>query len=157
VIQRAAALSALLLVSTSCHHAPPPILPPGAIPISVSSLQADSIAHSMIQVAFAADAKLTTPDSTYIPDSEVIANGAPRGDAPRLAGVSANGAIELGSSRFAVTGNFVWGSVQYRWMPNDTGGQIVEGWATLVIARTRSGDWRILELHSSTVPPPTNP
>lgn len=111
----------------------------------------------MIQVAFTADAKLVTPDSIYMPDTEVIANGAPRADAPRLAGVAADGTILLGSSRFAVTGNFVWGSVQYRWMPNAPEGQIVEGWATLVIGHVKSGGWRILELHSSTIPPATNP
>jgi hypothetical protein len=151
------AFAALIVVSTGCHHAAPPILPPGAIPISVGSLQADSIAHAMIQVAFTADAKLVTPDSIYMPDTEVIANGAPRADAPRLAGVAADGTILLGSSRFAVTGNFVWGSVQYRWMPNAPEGQIVEGWATLVIGHVKSGGWRILELHSSTIPPATNP
>lgn len=120
------------------------------IPITVDALIADSIAHMMIQQAFDADIKFKTPDSLYIADAEVIANGAPRADAPRFAGIGADGGVQLGSSRFDVTGNYVWGTIQYRWVPPSADRHMVDAWATFVIARLKSGEWRILHVHSST-------
>jgi len=119
---------------------------------TVQVLEADSIAHALVQRAFDADARLTNPDSLYIPDAEIIVNGAPRADAPRFAGVAAGGTVQLGSSRFAVTGNYVWGTIQYRWVPGEVGKRMIDGWATLVIARLKDGGWRILHAHSSTAP-----
>jgi ketosteroid isomerase-like protein len=115
-------------------------------------LEADSIAHALVQRAFDADAQLANPDSLYIPDAEIIVNGAPRADAPRFAGVAAGGSVQLGSSRFAVTGNYVWGTIQYRWVPGEAGKRMIDGWATLVIARIKDGSWRIVHAHSSTAP-----
>lgn len=115
-------------------------------------LEADSIAHALVQRAFDADVQLANPDSLYIPDAEIIVNGAPRAEAPRFAGVAAGGSVQLGSSRFAVTGNYVWGTMQYRWVPGTVGKAMVDGWATFVIARVKDGGWRILHVHSSTSP-----
>jgi len=145
------------LLVAACVHSVVPVNPAPTVPISVTSLEADSIAHALIQNAFDADARLNTPDSVYTPESEIIANGAPRAEPPRLAGVRANGSIELGSSRFSVTGSFVWGSVQYRWVPQSPDQSMVEGWATIVIARLRDGEWRIMHVHSSTAPSVSSP
>jgi hypothetical protein len=142
----------VLLVACGGH--PPATSPFPAIPITIESLQADSIAHVLVQRAFSADARHETPDSLYVDDAEIIANGTPRADAPRLAGVGANGVIQLGSSRFSVTGSYVWGTIQYRWVPSTPDARMVEGWATLVLGRIRDGGWRILHLHSSTTPEP---
>jgi len=119
---------------------------------TVQVLEADSIAHAMVQRAFDADAQLANPDSLYLPEAEIIVNGAPRADAPRSAGVAAGGSVQLGSSRFAVTGNYVWGTIQYRWVPGEVGKRMIDGWATLVIARLKDGGWRIVHAHSSTAP-----
>ncbi|HEY4321064.1 MAG TPA: hypothetical protein VGM77_07770 [Gemmatimonadales bacterium] len=143
----------LLLLAACAGHAAPPAAAPALIPITIESLTADSIAHAMVQRAFTADARLETPDSLYLDDAEIITNGTPRADAPRFAGVSAGGSIQLGSSRFSVTGSYVWGSVQYRWVPATPAGKLVEGWATFVIVRRRTGDWRIAHVHSSTPAP----
>lgn len=151
-MKRAAIL--LLIIGCAGHNASPNALP--RIPITVDALLADSVAHAMVQQAFDADAKFKNPDSLYIADAEVIANGAPRADAPRFAGIGADGSVQLGSSRFAVTGNYVWGTIQYRWVPPSAEKRMVDGWATLVIARLKRGEWRILHVHSSTAAPDGN-
>ena len=143
----------LLLILAGCAHpdTSPNTMP--AIRITVDALVADSIAHLIVQRAFDADASFRNPDSLYLADAEVIANGAPRADAPRFAGVGENGSIQLGSSRFAVTGSYVWGTTQYRWVPGSARQKMVDGWATIVIARLKGGEWRILHVHSSTATP----
>ena len=119
----------------------------------MDALTADSVAHAIVQRALDADAKGTTPDSLYLAEAEVIANGAPRAEAPRLAGIGEHGTIQLGSSRFAVTGSYVWGTIQYRWVPGAAQQKMVDGWATFVIGRLKGGEWRILHVHSSTASP----
>jgi hypothetical protein len=142
--------AALLVVLAGCagHKRSPDVMP--RIPITVDALIADSIAHLIVQQAFDADVKFRNPDSLYIADAEVIANGAPRADAPRFAGIGADGGVQLGSSRFSVTGNYVWGTIQYRWVPPSAEKHMVDAWATFVIARLKGGEWRILHVHSST-------
>lgn len=144
-----AAVFALILAACGGH---PATTPTPAFTVQV--LEADSIAHAMAQRAFDADAKLTTPDSLYLPDTEIIVNGTPRADPPRFAGVTGDGGtVQPGSSRFAVTGNYVWGTIQYRWVPADSSKRMADGWATFVIARVKDGGWRILHIHSSTASP----
>ena len=143
----------LLLLLAGCAHGTAAPAPAGPIPVTLEALAADSIASAMVRRAFDADAKLADPDSLYIPNAEVIANGAPRAEAPRLAGVAEGGTVQLGSSRFSVTGNYVWGTMQYRWVPGVPEKRIVDGWATFVIARLKTGEWRILHVHSSTASP----
>lgn len=139
----------VLLVAGCAGHGPKPDVMP-RIPITVDALIADSIAHGIVQQAFEADSKFKNPDSLYIADAEVVANGTPRADAPRFAGIGSDGSVQLGSSRFSVTGNYVWGSIQYRWVPPSAALHMVDGWATFVIARLKGGEWRILHVHSST-------
>lgn len=148
--------AALILVLAGCSHHPRPDALP-QIPMSVQSLVADSIAHALVQRAFDGDARFTTPDSLYIADAEIIVNGSPRADPPRFAGVSEGGSVQLGSSRFSVTGSYVWGTIQYRWVPGTAEKKMVDGWATIVIARLRNGEWRILHIHSSTATPDAQP
>ncbi len=151
-MRRAAALA---LLCAACAHPTAPPLP--VVIAAPGSFYADSIAHQLVLTAFTADAALRKPDSVYVDNAEIIADGAPRIDPPLLAGVSGDGSVQLGSSRFAVTSNFVWGTTQYRWVPADPAQRIVEGWATLVIGQDRQGAWRILHLHSSTVRDSTPP
>jgi len=119
---------------------------------SLEAFAADSIAGLLIARAFTADAALQEPDSLYVEDAEIIANGEPRADAPRIAGIGPEGRVQMGSSRITVTGGFVYGSVEYRWLPRTVGEPASEGRATFVMGRNRSGAWRILHLHSSTPP-----
>lgn len=142
----------LVLLAGCGRPATPPNTMTGIL-VTEDALVADSIAHAMVQRAVDADAKHQTPDSLYLADAEIIANGAPRADAPRLAGVGDDGAIQLGSSRFSVSGSYVWGTIQYRWVPPATDKPMVDGWATFVMARLKTGEWRILHIHSSTAGP----
>lgn len=140
----------LALLSLGC--APRRAPEPSPLPAlgTIEALAADSIGNALIARALTGDAAMTIPDSLYLDDAEIIANGEPRADAPRFAGVAKNGTVQLGSSRIAVTGNFVWGTVEYRWLPKPGSGEAKEGRATFVIGRTRTGLWRILHVHSST-------
>lgn len=123
----------------------------------MAALTADSVANLLIQRAIAADARLETPDSVYAPDAEVIADGERRSGPPRFAGVGLHGRLVVGNSRTAVTGGFVWGSIDYRWMPGLPTDPVVPGRATIIIGKLRDGSWRILHLHSSTARDTTRP
>jgi len=120
--------------------------------ITMEAFAADSIANALVARAFAADAALQEPDTLYIDDAEILANGEPRADAPRLAGVGLDGRVQLGSSRFTISGSFVYGTIEYRWVPRTVGELASEGRATFVLGRDRAGGWRILHVHSSTPP-----
>ena len=145
-------LALVLAVACTPRAVPTPTRPVSIVTLDV--MQADSIATAMLQLAFRADAAGTDPDSVYTEDAEIIANGEPRASAPRFAGVGTGGRVQLGSSRIAVTGEFVWGTTEYRWIPGAPGKPLVEGRATVIIGRRRDGAWRILHVHSSTTPPP---
>lgn len=143
-------LAVLLLLGCGARNSG---VQPSAVPQgSLEAFAADSIANLLIARAFTADAALQEPDSLYVEDAEIIANGEPRADAPRIAGIGLEGRVQLGSSRITVTGGFVFGSVEYRWLPKTVGDTASEGRATFVLGRTRLGAWRILHLHSSTPP-----
>ena len=144
-------LLAVLLLAGCAVHSSTPVL--GGTPtVSIEAFAADSIAGLLVARAFTADAALQEPDSLYIDDAEIIANGAPRADAPRFAGIGLDGRVQMGSSRFTVSGSFVYGTVEYRWVPRAVGELASEGRATFVLGRNQSGAWRILHLHSSTPP-----
>ncbi|MEP6590026.1 MAG: hypothetical protein ABJC19_02480 [Gemmatimonadota bacterium] len=146
----AAALALLGLAGCGARNSGP--LPAPMATVTLAAFTADSIAGSLISRAFAADAALQEPDSLYVEDAEIIANGEPRADAPRIAGIGLEGRVQLGSSRITVTGGFVFGSVEYRWLPNTVGEPASEGRATFIIGQSRAGGWRVLHLHSSTPP-----
>lgn len=107
-----------------------------------------------MQRALTADAALGTADSTWAPEAEALANGGSRENPPRFAGIGVGGSVQIGSTRIAVTRGFVWGMIEYRWIPPDPTDNVVVGVATVIIGRDREGAWRILHLHSSTPPPP---
>ncbi len=131
-----------------CAHQP---LHP-AMYLSPDAMFADSLANQLIISAFTADEHDSTPDGVYAPQAQVIANGEVRAAPPRFAGVEGDGMLQLGSSDVAVTGDFVWGTFEYRWIPSAPGGLAVAGRATIIIGRDPRGEWRILHVHSSTVP-----
>ena len=145
------ALLAVLLLTGCAVRSSTPVTQ-GAPTVSIEAFAADSIAGLLVARAFAADAALQEPDSLYIDDAEIIANGEPRADAPRIAGIGLDGRVQMGSSRITVSGSFVYGTVEYRWVPRSVGELASEGRATFVFGRNQSGAWRILHLHSSTPP-----
>ncbi|HEX3927185.1 MAG TPA: nuclear transport factor 2 family protein [Gemmatimonadales bacterium] len=147
---RPASALALLLVAACAHPAAVTTLRP-TVTVTPDAMQADSIANALVQRAFTADAAGETPDSLYAADAEIIANGEVRRAAPRFAGVGSDGIIQLSSSQIRVTGAFVWGTVEYRWLPTAPGQMAAEARATVVLGRV-GGAWRMLHVHSSTVP-----
>jgi hypothetical protein len=125
---------------------------PFIIPAALEAMAADSIAGDLVRRALSADAAGLDPDSLYSAESEVIADGEPRTMAPRFAGFGRGGEVQLAASRSSVTGQLVWTTIAYRWMPGTVGGQMTEGRATLIVGRQRDGRWRILHVHSSSTP-----
>jgi len=111
-----APLALLLLAGCVSHQV---ATDPGAgIAVSVGAMLGDSIANVLINRALTADAALQNPDSVYSADAEIVANGELRAEAPRLAGLSPGGRLLLGSSKTMVTSSLIWGSIEYRWIPD---------------------------------------
>jgi hypothetical protein len=79
----------------------------------------------------------------------VIADGELRGSLPRLAGVGIGGRVQLVTSQVSTSGAFVWGVMEYRWIPLFESDALRVGVASVVIARRRDDSWRIVHLHSS--------
>jgi hypothetical protein len=151
-MRRSAALAILLLAGCVRHRVT--IDPRAGIATTVGAIEGDSIANVLITRALSADAALQNPDSVYSDDAEVVANGELRTEAPRLAGLSPGGRLLLGSSKTMVTASLVWGSIEYRWIPGSPGQAATSGYATIIVQHLRNGSWRVVHLHSSTIPPP---
>lgn len=151
------ALPLVALVCAACVTHTATVEPSNGIVTSVGVMAADSIANALITRALSADAALRNPDSTYSADAEVVANGELRTEAPRLAGNGVGGRLFLGSSKTEVTASFIWGSIEYRWIPDSLGAKALSGYATIIVGHLRDGNWRVVHLHSSTVPPPEIP
>ncbi len=153
--RRWALLAMLLLAGCVTHQVTTD--PLAGIATTVDAMRGDSIANVLITRALAADAVLENPDSVYSDDAEVVANGELRTAAPRLAGLSPGGSLLLGSSRTMVTTSLIWGSIEYRWIPGSPGEVATSGYATIIVGHARDGSWRVVHLHSSTIPPPDAP
>ena len=144
----------LILLLAGCVQHRVVVDPPAAIATTVGAIEGDSIANVLINRALSADAALENPDSVYSDDAEVVANGELRTEAPRLAGLSPGGRLLLGSSKTMVTTSLIWGSIEYRWIPGSPGQVATSGYATIIVEHLRNGTWRVVHLHSSTIPPP---
>ncbi len=147
-------VAVVLLLLSGCITRPVAVDPRAGIAVSVGAMLGDSIANVLINRALTADAALANPDSVYSADAEVVANGEQRTEAPRLAGLSPGGRLLLGSSKTMVTSSLIWGSIEYRWIPGAPGQTATSGYATIIVAHLRDGSWRVVHLHSSTIPPP---
>lgn len=141
-------LGVVLLVG--CAGAPQPeptVLAP--IAASLEALEADSVAELVVARLLASETNLEEPDSLFADGAMVIADGESRASLPRLAGVGVGGRVQLVTSQVSTRGAFVWGVLEYRWIPSFESDAVRGGVATLVIARLRDGAWRIVHLHSS--------
>jgi hypothetical protein len=112
-------------------------------------MAADSIAQAFIRQLLASEGALEEPDSLFAPGAVVIADGELRGSLPRLAGVGIGGRVQLVTSQVSTSGAFVWGVMEYRWIPLFESDALRVGVASVVIARRRDDSWRIVHLHSS--------
>jgi hypothetical protein len=134
----------------ACSQAPPPE-PTLRTPVTTSleALEADSVADVLIQHLLRSEALLEESDSLFAPGAIVIADGEGRLSVPRLAGVGIGGRIQVVTSQVSTRGAFVWGVLEYRWLPVFESDAVRGGVATVVIARLLDGAWRIVHLHSS--------
>ncbi len=150
----------VLLALTACGGgSPPPQVMPTTAPqvtTTMAALEADSVANTFISRLVQSENDLTEPDSLFADDALVIADGEPRGSVPRLAGVGLGGILQLVTTRVASRGAFVWGVMEYRWLPSFASDVLRVGVATLIIAKLPDGTWRIVHLHSSS-PRPASP
>lgn len=157
--RRARAVTLALLLA-ACGGAPPPQGMPTTAPqvtATMEAMQADSVADLFIGRLVESERTLEEPDTLFADDAMVIADGEPRSSVPRLAGVGLGGTLQLVTTRVSTRGAFVWGVVEYRWLPMLEGDAVRVGVATLIIAKLPDGSWRIVHLHSSSPPPPDAP
>ncbi len=147
-----------LAASVGCASAPP-AQPAMVAPVTVTleALVADSVAEAFIARLLASESRLEEPDSLFAIDVLVVADGEARRSVPRLAGVGLGGTLQLVTTRVAAVGAFVWGVMEYRWLPMFESDVMRMGVATLVIARLPDGSWRIVHLHSSAPALPPTP
>lgn len=116
---------------------------------SVDAMAADSIAEGFIARLLTSESTLEEPDSLLADGVLVITDGEPRATLPRLAGVGVGGRVQLVTTQVSASGAFVWGMLEYRWLPLFESDAVRVGVATVVIAKLRDGSWRIIHLHSS--------
>lgn len=146
------------VMAIGCASAPPP-QPAVVAPVTTTleALEADSVAEEFIARLMASESRLEEPDSLYAVDALVLADGEARHSVPRLAGVGLGGTLQLVTTWVAARGAFVWGVFEYRWLPMFESDAMRMGVATVVIARLRDGNWRVVHLHSSSPAVPQAP
>lgn len=151
---RCAAIAALAVATLGCAATPPPE-PAMVTPVTTSleALEADSVAEEFIARLVASESALEEPDSLFAPEALVIADGELRRSVPRLAGVGLGGTLQLVTTRVSASGAYVWGVIEYRWLPMFESDAVRVGVATVMVARLRDGSWRIVHLHSSSPAP----
>ena len=133
------AVLALILVA-AC--APRAVRPRG----TVVGLPAD--VDAVVRRALTADAAGdATADTLYAPDAIVVGNARIRLAAPRFAGVSYGGRLNVAASAVTLEGRFAWVMVDYRWVGADPR-QVEVGRATF-ICEQRGSRWKIVHAHSS--------
>jgi hypothetical protein len=120
----------------------PGVLSPGTVEEPITAV---------LVAALEADRRLASADSLWDEDATVVANGALRDAPPRFAGVGAGGEVAITASRLEVRQSLVWMFLDYRWISVQEG-VAREGKATVLLTPRESGGWKIVHLHSSTVP-----
>lgn len=138
-----------LLLAGCVSRQPPATMAAPMLSTSVDAMHADSIADLFISRLLTSESVLEEPDSLFADGALVITDGEVRSSLPRLAGVGVGGRVQLVTSHVATTGAFVWGVIEYRWVPLFESDALRVGVATLVIARQRDSTWRVIHLHSS--------
>lgn len=124
-------------------------MPSPTLATSVDAMVADSIADQFVARLLTSESTLEEPDSLFAEYAIVITDGEGRTTLPRLAGVGVGGRVQLVTSQVSTRGAFVWGVLEYRWLPLFESDAVRVGVATLVIAKLRDESWRIIHLHSS--------
>jgi len=136
------------MMSAACGGtAPPPV--PAAQPVPAeASVQADQV-ETVVVGALQADARGEWPSGLYAQSPLIIADGEPRANAPRFAGIGTGGEVAIGATQVSVTRSAAWAYLEYRWLSTGAN-QVREARATAVLAAVEGG-WRIVHLHSSEV------
>ena len=124
-------------------------MPQATLATSLDAMVADSIAEGFITRLLTSESTLEEPDSLFADGVLVITDGEPRTTLPRLAGVGVGGRVQLVTTQVSASGAFVWGVLEYRWLPLFESDAVRVGVATIVIAKRRDESWRIIHLHSS--------
>jgi hypothetical protein len=142
-------ITILPLAAGCASTAQPAMQPTPILTTSLDAMVADSVAAEFIGRLLASETRLEEPDSLFSPGAIVVADGEPRGIVPRLAGVGVGGRVQLVTTQVSASGAFVWGVLEYRWLPLFESDAVRVGAATVVVARLRDDSWRIVHLHSS--------
>jgi hypothetical protein len=136
---------ALLALLAACG----PKAPGGPAPaIRLASPDDELKVSAVLEAVVIGDTRQAGIDSLFVPGATVIANGTNQVGAPRLAGVQFGGQAAVTTSQVNVREDVAWASVDYRWFSDDRT-QVRLGKATVVLAPSRGGTWKVVQLHSS--------
>jgi hypothetical protein len=124
--------------------------PPAAVPVLSPGVVEEPIT-ALLVAALDADRRFASADSLWDEDATIVANGVLRAAPPRFAGIGAGGEVAITASRLEVRQSLVWMFLDYRWISVQEG-VAREGKATVLLTPRESGGWKIVHLHSSTVP-----
>jgi hypothetical protein len=108
---------------------------------------------AVVRQALEGEALGLATDSLYTASALVVANGAPRTQAPRFAGLAQGGRVTITEMSGEVFASTAWTFASYRWRSNDD--RVMEsGVATVLLSRDEATrNWRIKHAHSSLLPP----
>lgn len=144
--------AAVLLTGCAAGASRSQEIPAPTVAVTMEALVADAIAEQFINRLLESESRLLDPDSLFVPGATVMADGEIRVSLPRLAGVGLGGVVQLVTSEVSTRGAFVWGVIEYRWLPMFETDAIRSGVATMIIAQLKDGQWGIVHLHSSSPP-----
>lgn len=140
---RTLSLCVMIVLAACAPKAPPPAVGP-----LLADPDAEQRVSQVIEAIVTGDPHGPIIDTLFTPGATVIANGSVKLGSPRLAGVMPGGQSAVTSSQVNVRQDVAWATIDYRWFSEDKT-QIRLGKATMILTPTRSGTWKVVQMHSS--------
>jgi hypothetical protein len=116
--------------------------------VRLADPEVEAYVSAVLEAIVVGDTRQGASDTLFVPGADIISNGSNRISAPRLAGVHFGGQAAVTTSQVNVRQDVAWATIDYRWFSEDKT-QVHLGKATLVLAPSRGGTWKVVQLHSS--------